>query len=804
MFTVPSFSKPTDAFVFQYYGANNGNTDLITFQASIPFVGLTVGAPLKFEFGYFDRVSGSVSNGGSGDSTAAMIKGNNYFIQLAVNGFILFQTYVTAQDSSGATNYLLNSNPKLILKGITSNGTTANAVITVTYNRSTTANQNVYTYLKLTQYNRAYDPTTGCCVTGCPALTGVDVQLDPPVCIYCNTNAGLVYNPNNGTCTCNSGFYLDTTKTFQCYACTALYCSICTPTAPAQCTTCVVGAVLNNVSLTCTCGSGYFVNGTTCQQCPYQCQNCTSPNGGCSACVDSLRRDITQNCKCITGFFDSGAVNCSTCSSTCLTCTNASACTSCDATKFRNLTGTLCTCINGYYELYNSDLTRTCAKCNPECLTCATSPASCTSCDAKKNRVTGVGPNGISTCLCQPGYYSTADGSCVQSNCVADPFCSQCQTGLKLCIQCLSSLNRVIKLPESICVCADGYYANSNNTCVPCPSGCAICTSATNCTACVALAVPTGTGSCNCPGTTYFATTDGARYCNACGSYCQTCVDAVTCTTCLPSYTKTADNKCICGARSFIDSSQNCSPCANGCQNCSSASVCNSCVSPLVLQGTTCQVSCNNGFTVAGSACVGCPTGCLQCTQNLQCYYCADGYYIYSGGCYSVCPAGTVGDKTGGNWNCVPCNSPCKTCINHPSFCTSCLNGMGYLQTSAVQQSCVLNCVDGTYVSAGVCQVCDFRCATCVGSATNCVSCPANQVLYNGGCWATCPAISFAQDGINATCSDSCPAGYYKVSVTQCAPCSPQCTTCDGGPSNCTSCLQGSVAINGTCSVTCG
>ena len=168
--------------------------------------------------------------------------------------------------------------------------------------------------------------------------------------MYCNAAVGLFYNPNNGTCTCLSGFYLDPLQSsFQCYACSALYCSICNPNNPAQCTTCVVGATLNNVTLTCTCGNGYFVNGTTCQRCPYQCQNCSSPLSACTSCVDPLRRDLTQNCKCITGFFDTGSVNCSSCSPTCLTCNNATACTSCDPAKFRNLTGTVCTCFRGYY-----------------------------------------------------------------------------------------------------------------------------------------------------------------------------------------------------------------------------------------------------------------------------------------------------------------------------------------------------------------------------------------------------------------------------------------------------------------------
>lgn len=664
----------------------------------------------------------------------------------------------------------------------------------------------MFTYVVVKQYLQAYDPNTGCCVSSCPANTGLDTTITPPTCVYCNTQAGLWYNPNNGTCTCVPGYYLDSTKTFQCYACSALYCSICNPSNPAQCYTCATGAVLNNITSTCTCSAGYFVNGTTCQQCPYNCQTCSSPNGACTSCVDSLKRDITQNCKCISGFYDSGSVNCTACSATCLTCTNGTGCASCDASKFRNLTGSLCSCFNGYYELYNADQSRTCKQCSPECLTCSIAPTSCTSCDPSKNRVSGVDSSGRQTCLCQPGFFSTPDGSCVQSNCNADPFCSQCEQGLKLCVQCLASKNRIIKLPESICVCMDGYYADSKNNCVPCSSGCGICSSATNCTSCVTLATPAAAGSCTCPTQTYFTvSSDGVRYCAACGPYCTTCVDANTCTTCLASFTKTVDNQCVCSAKNYINSAGQCVPCATGCQACTSANNCTKCIDPLVLQGSVCQANCNNGFTALGSVCKGCPTGCLQCTQNFICFYCADGLYMYNGACYSVCPAGTIGDSSSANWNCVPCNSPCQTCMNHPSFCTSCQNGQGYLQTSAVSQSCVQTCNDGTFANNGVCSVCDFKCATCIGSATNCISCPANQILYEGGCWATCPAILLSSTGTgSASCVSNCPDGFYKVSATECAPCSPQCTTCEGGPNNCTSCLQGSVSVNGTCSVNCG
>jgi hypothetical protein len=786
--------SPALSYILNYYGAANGNNDTILFKAEIPFTGLTVGAPLKFEFGFYDNQPsiGTLA-------TAKMILNKVYNIKLEVNGFVLYETAYTAL--AAGTNAVIG-----ILRGLNANTVTANAVITISYVRDsvTSLDQSFYTYVRLFQYTAAYNPDTGCCPAFCPAQTGLNVQIDPPSCVSCNTNAGLVYNPNAGSCTCQTGFYLDPTKTFQCYSCSALYCSVCVATNPANCTTCATGAVRDNITATCSCSTGFFVNLTTCQQCPYQCQSCSAPTAACITCVDPLHRDISQNCKCITGFFDGGNVNCTACSQTCLTCTNATACTSCDASKFRNLTGGLCGCFVGYYEFYHTDLSRTCELCNPECLTCSTSPALCTSCDPKKGRVSGVDAAGRQTCLCPPGFYSNPDGSCAQSNCNADPFCAECEQGLKLCIRCLSSRFRVIKLPEAICVCMDGYYADANNTCVPCKSGCGLCKSATNCTACVALALGSNDGSCACPNATYFTvSTDGVRYCAACGANCLQCLDATTCSTCKPTYVKTADNKCVCAARSFVAANGTCQPCVTGCDICSSATVCSSCITPLLLQGSVCQVTCNDGSTAIGSVCQGCPAGCLKCTQNLICYYCADNFYMYKGNCYSVCPAGTIGDNSSGNWACNPCNSPCKTCMNHPSFCTSCLNGMGYLQTSAVQQSCVLSCVDGTYAEAGVCQVCDFRCATCLGSATNCISCPAGQVLYQGGCWAQCPAISLQRVGQNASCTDACPDGYYKVSATECAACAIECTTCDGGPKNCTSCLHGSVSTSGTCSVTC-
>ena len=55
--TVPGGVGVSNSFNFMYFGANNGNNDTILFRTEIPFISLTAGAPLKFQFGYFDSVA---------------------------------------------------------------------------------------------------------------------------------------------------------------------------------------------------------------------------------------------------------------------------------------------------------------------------------------------------------------------------------------------------------------------------------------------------------------------------------------------------------------------------------------------------------------------------------------------------------------------------------------------------------------------------------------------------------------------------------------------------------------------------
>lgn len=203
--------------------------------------------------------------------------------------------------------------------------------------------------MRLSQYFRAYNPQTGCCVSSCPANTGLSVVIDPPTCVACDTQSGLFFNPSVGTCTCLKGYYLDAIKTFQCYPCTALYCDVCSATTPAICTTCTTGAVLNTISSTCSCTTGYYATGTTCTVCPIACQTCSAPTGTCLSCVNADLRDLSKNCQCIDGYFHNNEVNCVKCSSTCATCQSASACLTCPINSNRVLQGNVCSCIPGYY-----------------------------------------------------------------------------------------------------------------------------------------------------------------------------------------------------------------------------------------------------------------------------------------------------------------------------------------------------------------------------------------------------------------------------------------------------------------------
>ena len=130
----------------------------------------------------------------------------------------------------------------------------------------------------------------------------------------------------------------------------------------------------------------------------------------------------------------------------------------------------------------------------------------------------------------------------------------------------------------------------------------------------------------------------------------------------------------------------------------------------------------------------------------------------------------------------MPCNSPCATCTEHPSKCLTCESCCGNL----FNFECLEHCPVGTYAVNNTCQYCSYSCATCIGSATTCSSCPESKVLYNGACYDKCPYMM-----IGGICTFQCAAGLYKTPINECKKCDSTCKTCDTHPKNCTTCVQG-------------
>ena len=181
-----------------------------------------------------------------------------------------------------------------------------------------------------------------------------------------------------------------------------------------------------------------------------------------------------------------------------------------------------------------------------------------------------------------------------------------------------------------------------------------------------------------------------------------------------------------------------------------------------------------------------------MCSGPNICLICLSGRLSYNGFCYTNCPAGSVASNSS---TCVDCNSPCKTCTEHPSKCTSCLSCCGNL----FNFKCLTSCPVGTYSINGTCQYCAYNCKTCLGSNTTCTSCPEGKILYNGACYDKCPYVM-----IGGICTFNCAKGLYKTAMNQCEKCDSRCATCEGVPSNCTTCKpEYGYALEGVCQKKC-
>jgi hypothetical protein len=156
--------------------------------------------------------------------------------------------------------------------------------------------------------------------------------------------------------------------------------------------------------------------------------------------------------------------------------------------------------------------------CPPPCLDCSYTGHSvaCSSC------IQGYMINSASN-ACEPCSITTTNGGCT--------FCGAgyALSGRGGCESCSKYANCDRCTSVQCVTCSDGFYLNSNQNCVSCPSGCATCTGSGVCTSCtVNTTITTNVNY-------------GGSYtqliCQPCAKPCQTCSQSPTlCTSCISGY----------------------------------------------------------------------------------------------------------------------------------------------------------------------------------------------------------------------------------------------------------------------------
>jgi len=310
-------------------------------------------------------------------------------------------------------------------------------------------------------------------VTGSSCLLCSDIVL---LCVACTTTT-----PTQ-CMTCSSGYYVSTTGT-TCIACSS-HCLSCTSNL--VCTVCAPTFVLDTVSKTCSCPSGYLLDIAV-----NECLICGNIISNCQTCVPSLSSSSGFDCQtCSPSFYpmpllSTTATSCEPCNPICATCDNSATCLTCIlgfsdldhdgictcdncpacqllASNCAICTLTQCTtCLPGYYL----SAINQCTNCPISCATC-TSP---TSCDICASTFIPTVPAGGCTCNNHLNFFINSAGT----------QCIDCTTLFPHCLSCSTNAG------QTTCTsCSSGYFV-SGGSCLSCPSTCTNCLSTVSCQTCI-------------------------------------------------------------------------------------------------------------------------------------------------------------------------------------------------------------------------------------------------------------------------------------------------------------------------------
>ena len=167
-------------------------------------------------------------------------------------------------------------------------------------------------------------------------------------CLSCGKNATL---KPNGSCSCNTGYFLENYAPYGCEKCHNS-CAECFGNNINECISCSPNSIL--VGNSCICEEGYFFDkeSNICKKCSDNCAACSTSASNCTTCNSFSILTKNNECICKSGYFanPTNSGECLLCNTNCLTCSKSSTfCTSCAGHSTLNPTTNTCQCDKGYY-----------------------------------------------------------------------------------------------------------------------------------------------------------------------------------------------------------------------------------------------------------------------------------------------------------------------------------------------------------------------------------------------------------------------------------------------------------------------
>lgn len=150
---------------------------------------------------------------------------------------------------------------------------------------------------------------------------------------------------------------------------------------------------------------------------------------------------------------------------------------------------------------------------------------------------------------------------------------------------------------------------------------------------------------------------------------------------------------------------------------------CLSCSSSEVLENGECKSVCQDGYYMHDQRCLECDARCRTCVDSAsKCQSCPEKLLLFENACYNRCPEGSFYNQQ--LYRCERCHGSCRTCRGiEQTDCVSCSAGRAYHINL-----CLESCPERYFNNSGRCDLCDQKCRSCEGSASNCLECGTNRV----------------------------------------------------------------------------